>query len=762
MKNQFLILILQNLVLFPNQEIKLELSNEQSKLVIYNSIKIYGSELIVANPQDDAKGIDSIKELEGIGVFAKIKNEMELPNGNMRVVLRGIKRVKISSLIKLYDGLLEVEYLPIDNPVYNLESELAFSRELKSLVEKFVKTNNNISASLLEIIKNVTNLPKLCDMISAYINFDYKEKRELFKETDYYKRAKKLITLLSNEILAIELENKIEEEVRTNFEKNEKEIIIKEKIKILSNELGVTNKDTRIKEFFDIVDTINVSEKVKENIKREINTYRVTMENSPEYGSLNAHLEFITSLPWNKKSIDRENINDVDMKLNELHYGLEKAKERIKEYLILSRENKKLHSPILCLIGPPGTGKTTFARRLSISMNREFVKISVGGLSDSSELIGHRRTYIGAGPGKIMEGIQKCGVNNPVILIDEVDKMVKDYRGDPASVLLDILDQNQNHEFVDNYVQEPFDLSNVLFILTANNKMKIPRALYDRLEIIEVSSYTLFDKLEIVNNYILPNLAEEYNFDCKRIKFTNEVISRIITDYTKEAGVRDLERKMSSIIRKNLIKGVKKSITIRENDLEKYLGKPLFGNSLNDYKDSGIVNIPAYTEEGGLLLNIEASFINGKDNIKMTGSCGEIMCESVHVAVSYLKNMVKTFKLDKKKLEEEIHIHAPDGTTPKEGPSAGLGITVAMVSEILGQKVPSDMAFTGEITLKGRILKVGGLKEKIVSSINAGIKKIYIPSSNEIDLKVIPDYIKNELEIICVDDFTEVYKKVFN
>lgn len=763
MKNKFLILILQNLVLFPNQEIKLEVSNELSKKIVNRALKSYNNELVVISPKDEFANVLNIKELEKIGSFSKIKNAIDLPNGNIRITLRGVKRIKVTGMSKCENDIIEIESIPIDNPVYNLDEELAYSRKLKELVTKYVEINSKVSNSILGIIKNVTNLSKLSDMISASLEFNFKQKSKLFKETDYYKRARMLISILSNEIMSLELENKIEEEVRNNFEKNEKEIIIREKIKTLSSEIGISNaREEEVANFLNIIDKLKVSDRIKKSMLREVKTFEVTPESSPEYGSLRTHLEFITNLPWNKKSANISDIKRIDESFNELHYGLDKAKERIEEHMVLKKTNKGLHSPVLCLIGPPGTGKTTFARELASATKREFVKVSVGGLNDSSELVGHRRTYIGAGPGKIMEGIRKCGVNNPIILIDEVDKIVKDYKGDPASVLLEILDQNQNREFIDNYVQEPFDLSDVLFILTANDEEKIPRALYDRLEVIEVSSYTLFDKIEIAKKYTLPRLGKEYNYDYKKIKFTDEAISKIVLEYTKEAGMRELERKMSSIIRKILIKGISKNVTIKENDIEKYLDGKKYDHPENQYSTPGVVNVPACTTVGGCILNVEAMFIEGPERIIATGSLGKVMQESASIAVNYLKNYLRTVKIDRKRLNDTLHIHVLDGATPKEGPSAGVGIAVAIVSEITGKLVPNTIAFTGEITLKGRILKVGGIKEKLISAYNFGIERIYIPKDNESDLESVPPKILKHMEIKCVVSFTEVYTDIFN
>lgn len=763
MQNRLLILILQTIVLFPNQEMKLELSNDLSKKIIKTSLAEFNGDLIVVSPKEESTIVKSVKDIKNIGAFCKIKNVLELPNGNVRITLRGIKRIKIVSLNLEEEGeMILAEYSSIDNPVYNLDEELAYSRKLKDLVSKYVQTNSRVSNTITGVLKNVTNLSKITDMISASLEFNYKQKSKLFKETNYYKRARMLITMLSNEIMSLELENQVEEEVRQNFDKSEKEIVIKEKIKILSREIGlVDEKKSECEKYEEAIKKLKVDSKIKESLTREVKRLELTSDNSPEYGNIRAHLEFLLELPWNKSSKEESDIKKIDDQLNELHYGLNIAKERIEEYLSLRKEKTSIPSPVLCLIGPPGTGKTTFARELAKSIKREFVKVSVGGLNDAAELVGHRRTYIAAGAGKIMEGIRKCGVNNPIILIDEVDKLVKDYKGDPSGVLLEILDQNQNKEFVDNYVQEPFDLSNVLFILTANDEDKIPRALYDRLEVIEISSYTTFDKIEIAKNYTLPRLGKDYNFDYTKIKLSDDVIYSIIEKYTKEAGVRELERKISTIIRKILLKGLEKSINVKESDLEKYLGSPRFANFKNDYTSVGVVNVPAVSNSGGCLLNVEVSFYSGIEKIISTGSLGRIMQESAAVAVSYIKANQKELKIDIKKFNSTLHIHALDGATPKDGPSAGLGITVAIISELLDKKVPNDIAFTGEISLKGRIYKVGGIKEKIISAYNNGVKKIYIPSENEQDLEKVPKKILKSLEINCISIFTEVYNEIF-
>ncbi len=761
MKNNRLILILQNLVLFPNEEVRLELKNELSKKIVDEAISGYNSELLIVSPKDELEIRPSIKDLPRVATYAKIKSKILLPNDNVRINIRGIKRTEVLKYHNAGD-FIEAEFASISSHIYNLDEEKLYIKKLQKVVKKYVSLSPTVSNTILDLIKNPSSLGKMCDIISATILSTYKERWILLVEDDYFERAKKLIQIINSEISDLELDQQLDEEIRSNFESNEKEILIKEKINVLSKQLSGKDRLTECEQYKQKINSLKIDSRIKGDMLIEVDRLLSTVDSSPEYGIVKAHLDFIVSLPWNKKTIDNKNIEEIDKSLNETHYGLEKAKDRIEEYLILKSQKRKVASPVLCLVGPPGTGKTTFARELAKSIGREFIKISVGGLSDSGELIGHRRTYIGAAPGKIIEGIKKSGVNNPIILIDEVDKMIKDYRGDPASVLLDILDPNQNREFIDNYVAEPFDLSNVLFILTANEKTGIPLPLLDRLELIDVHSYTLFDKLEIAKNYTLPRLGKEYDFDYKMISITDKAIIKIIECYTKEPGVRDLERHICSIVRKILIKNTFKTTTINDKDIVKYLGIPKYSTSFYDYHKSGIVNVPAVGEYGGCVLNIESVIYDGPNQVLSTGSLGEVMKESIIIADSYIKANAKTFKLDIKKLSGTIHIHALDGATKKEGPSAGLAIVVALLSTLTNKVISQELAFTGEISLEGKILPVGGIKEKIISSYNAGIKMIFIPKDNEQDLIDIPKKVLNVIDVVCVSNFTEVYKEVFN
>ena len=761
MNNQLPILLLRSLVMFPYQEIKLELNNESSKSIIDWALVKTNSEVLIVSLKDELEIKPNIKDLPSIVTLANIVNKIVLPNGNIRITLRGKMRVRAIEY-NMKDNVILANHSKIETPKYNLEEENGYIRKLKELVNEYVSNNKGVSNSILEIIKNINNLSKLTDIISISLELNYKDKCELLSETNYFERAKYLIKLINGEISSLEFDKKIDEELLTTLEQNEKEILIKEKINLLNKELGFEDNIKKECDYFNKkINSFKISKKIKDEMREEVIRFSRTIETSPEQSVIKAYLDFVTSLPWNKYTVDKKNIKEINSYLNKVHYGLDKAKTRVEEYLILKNKNKSLSSPILCLIGPPGTGKTTFARELAHSIGREFISISVGGLNDAGELNGHRRTYIGASAGKIMEGIKKCGVANPIILIDEVDKMVKDYKGDPASVLLEILDPKQNKEFTDNYVSLPFDLSNVIFILTANDEANIPSPLLDRLEVIEVNSYTLFDKIEIAKNYTLPRLGREYKFDYKKLYIPSNVIAKIANDYTMEAGMRDLERNISQIVRKNLINGLEKKVTIKESDLPKYLGNNKYSKYVNAYDKPGCVNVPARGIDGGRIINIECTMYEGSEIIT-TGSLGDVMKESVLISISYLKSCGKSLGIDSKKLYQSIHIHALDAASKKEGPSAGLAITTSIVSFLTNKKVPCDVALTGEISLEGRILKVGGIKEKIISSYNYGIKRVFIPIENIGDLEEVPRKIINKMNIIPVNNFIEVYDALFN
>ena len=760
MQNKLLTLILQDLVIFPGEEIKLEFSNETSKKIIDEAINNYDTELIIVTPKNKLEVSPSLSDLNDIAMRVSVKRKIILPNGNVRVTIRGVRRCLIVSK-KISSGFIISKYRNILNSEYDAETELAYINKLKTIINNYIDSNSEVSNDIISIVNESENLGKLVDVISASIPLDNSIKLKLFEELDYIKRAKYLIRILSSKIKENDLDKEIEEEIRNNFEQNEKDILIREKIKILNSKLNIQSDNNSDQDYIEELNSLDLDPKTRKDIKYEIDRLHSTVDSSPEYSMLRSHLDFLLSLPWNKSSKDKTNIDETFNHLNKLHYGMTNAKSRIEEYLILKNNNKDLPSPVLCLVGPPGTGKTTFARELAGSIGREFIKISVGGLNDSSELMGHRRTYLGASPGKILDGIRKCGVNNPIILIDEVDKMVKDFRADPASTLLDILDSNQNKSFIDNYAGIEFDLSNIIFILTANDVGSIPFPLRDRLEIIEVNSYTILDKINIAKKYTMPRLGKEYKFDSTKISFSDAVLTKMITEYTDEAGVRDLERCISSIVRKVLISGNKNKVTIKTSDVEKYLGNAKYAKLTNKYNGSGIANMASKTSNGGLILNVEAVSYPGK-GLVTTGLLGDSTRESASVALGYIKKNYKKFNIDFNKFKNAIHIHMLYGTSKKDGASGGLAIASALVSMFKDIKIPNDIAFTGEITLNGRVLRVKGIEEKIISAYNDHIKKIYIPMDNIRDIRELSLKITKSISIVPINNFTEVYEDLFN
>ena len=748
------VILLKNLVILPNQEIKLELNNVISGKAINDASSNFKSEILVVAPMDLLEEEPSVDDLPKVGVIAKIKNKID-NDGVIEIKLRGLKRVAVNKYYQEKNNeILYSEVMYIDLPALVDEEENAILKKLVDTLKKYINISKGISNDILNFVSNNKDLNKITDAITSFLPFNIGKKLEYMQEINPIKRAKALIKDMNEEIKGIEIDNELEEKIDESLQNDQRKFILKEKMKVLKQELGEDSwKKEEVIEYRKVLDKLKIDKKIKDHFSHEIDKYEIMSDDALEVSVMHNYLDWVLHLPWNKTRKENANFDEVYKELNKSHFGMDEIKTRISEYVAIKNLNRNIQSPIICLVGPPGVGKTTIAMSIARALNRDFYKISVGGLNDSTELVGSRRTYLASAPGKIIQGLNKCGSNNPLILIDEVDKMVKDYKGDPASTLLEILDPNQNKIFTDNYIEEPFDLSGVLFILTANNVSDIPKPILDRVELIELHSYTVFEKKDIAKNYMLPNILLDNMVYDNKIKFSDELLYFLINNYTDEAGVRDLERILSSLARKITINNIK---ILNEERVVKLLGNPKYTSNLVMEEENGVVNTLAVSNSGGTLSKIEVVTCKGNDKLTITGNAGNILKESISVVLTMLKLKYKySFH------NEDIHVHFLDASSKKDGPSAGIALSVALCSLKENKKVPSDVAFTGEVSLNGSILKIGGLKEKLIAAYNKNIKVVYMPKSNSEDLENVPKLILDNMEVIPVSNFNEVYTKLF-
>ena len=761
--NKLLVLIINDMVIFPNNEVRLEYDNTYDRQMVEIVEKITGDYMLLVNPIDNDAEVD-VTSLPNYGVLGRLKLKINVPNGKTRIVIEGLRRVELSNYVsegKLYRANCKEIEIPTSDEDNNYINVLI--KSLERYIDKVPYMGNAIMGQLAEI----DNLSDLCDLVASYLTIDYKRKKTYITNINPIERCKALIQDMNEDLKFIELEQKIEAEVEKELNETQKEYFLREKIKAMQKELGEANsKDDETLQLKKKCSKLKCSSKVKEKIAHEIARYEAIHSNSPELGMIRDYLDWMLNLPWNNHTKDNDDLIKVKSILDNSHYALDDVKDRILEYLAVKQNTNSLRSPILCLVGPPGVGKTSLAISIAKSLNRKTAKISVGGINDEAEIIGHRRTYIGANPGRIIQGIRKAGTSNPVFIIDEIDKMTKGIKGDPASSLLEVLDPEQNNKFSDHYIEEDFDLSKVLFIATANYLEQIPYELKDRLEIINLSSYTEYEKLDIAKRHLIPKELEEHGLTPLQVQIEENAIMTIIRNYTKEAGVRELERVIATLLRKIVKKILLEKdcsfYNITENMLEEFLGKKKYLYSDNNNDEIGVVNGMAYTIFGGDILPIEVTLYKGQGKLTLTGSLGDVMQESCQIALSYIKANLKEFKINSKYLEEnDIHIHVPEGAVNKDGPSAGITITTALISLLTNKKVNKDISMTGEITLRGRVLAIGGLKEKIIGAHRAGIKKIFLPKENEKDLEEITNDIKKDIEFIFVNNYNEIYNELF-
>lgn len=763
MDEKLLVLIINDMVIFPNNEVRIEYDNIYDKSMIEIVDKINDSPLLIVNPIDQNN--INVTSFPKYGVLGRLKLKMNVPNGKTRIVLEGLERVEISSYVE--DGnFYKADFKEVVVPE-NDDSKNYFNILVKSL-ENYITKVPYMGNAIMSQLNGIETLNELCDLIASFLPIGYEEKKKYITTIDPIQRTKFLIEDMNRDLKFVELEQKIESQVEKELNDSQKEYFLREKIKLMQKELGDgNNKDNEVERLAKKISKLKCSAKVKEKIKRELDRYDSLNSHSPELGMVREYLDWMIELPWNNYTRDTDDLNKVKKILDSSHYALEEVKDRILEYLAVKQNTNNLRSPIICLVGPPGVGKTSLALSIAKSLNRKSAKISVGGINDEAEIVGHRRTYIGANPGRIIQGIRKAGTTNPVFIIDEIDKMTKDIKGDPASSLLEVLDPEQNNKFSDHYIEEEFDLSKVMFIATANYVEQIPYELRDRLEIINISSYTEYEKLDIAKNHLIPKQLEEHGLTSLQVQFDDDAILTLIRNYTKEAGVRELERIIATLFRK-IVKRILLSSDGSFYNLDSKLIEELIGKSKYSFNEAsmedevGVVNGMAYTVFGGDILPIEATLFKGKGDLILTGSLGEVMQESCHISLDYIKSNMKTFNIDSEMLEQnDIHIHVPEGAVNKDGPSAGVTITTTLISLFTSSKVPKNIAMTGEITLRGKVLAIGGLKEKVIGAHRAGIRTIYIPAENEKDLEEIPAEIKKDIKFIAVNRYQEIFDSVF-
>ncbi|MFQ7634885.1 MAG: endopeptidase La [Mediterraneibacter faecis] len=756
---------LRGLTIMPEMIVHFDVSRERSIAAIQQAMVEEQEIFLVAQKSIETEnpGQDDVYE---IGTVASVKQLIKLSKKVVRVLVEGKNRAVLKK-IEETDPYLRAEVEVLEEQEITIPDDLnaeAMMRGLKEIITEYAAKNGKISKESVAEILDITDLKRLVNEVAANIPLKYKDQQELLEELDFWSRYEKLSLKLVNEMQIMEIKEELQRKVKNKVDKHQKEYLLREQLKVIREELGEDTTFSDADEFEEACSKLDAPEEVKEKLHKEIGRFKNTIGSQAENGVIRTYIETILEMPWNKRAEDNTDINYAKEVLEADHYGLEQVKERILEFLAVRTLTQKGESPILCLVGPPGTGKTSIAKSLARSLKKPFVRISLGGVRDEAEIRGHRKTYVGAMPGRIANGIRTAGVKNPVLLLDEIDKVSTDYKGDTFSALLEVLDSEQNSKFRDHYLEVPLDLSEVTFITTANTLQTIPRPLLDRMEIIEITSYTENEKLHIAIEHLIPKQLEKHGITAGQLSFSKKAIWKIAHNYTKEAGVRQLEREIGNICRKaakELLTTEKEKIIVTDRNLHKFLGKEKYSYQMaNAAPEVGIVRGLAWTSVGGDTLQIEVNVMPGKGEIMLTGQLGDVMKESARAGISYIRSVSKKYAIAEDFFEKhDIHVHIPEGAVPKDGPSAGITMATAMLSAVTGKKVRADLAMTGEITLRGRVLPIGGLKEKLLAAKNAGIQTVLIPKENTADVEELSSEITKGLEIIPVETMEEVLKK---
>lgn len=765
MSNEYIqipMLPLRGILVFPTMVMHLDVGRPQS-LAALEKAMIGDETIFLAAQKKVSINEPQPKDIFRVGTLAKINQMVRLPNGTVRILVEGLFRAEILRYLEKDDDFV-VEIQKIEDIHGDPNEEKALMRSLLKQFQQYIKYSRRISEETLVSISDIDHPGTLADMVTSHLSLNIKEKQKVLEMENVTERLHHVLKVISDEKNVLNLEHKIGQRVKSSMDKTQKEYYLREQLKAIQKELGEHDGTYgEVAQLKKQIEESDMPKRVAEVALKELERYERVPQSSAESSVIRNYLDWLLSLPWKKQTQDTIDIHKAKKLLDQDHYGLEKVKERILEYLAVQKLTKTIRGPIICLVGPPGVGKTSLAKSIAEAINRKFVRISLGGVRDEAEIRGHRRTYIGAMPGRIIQGMKKAGTINPVFLLDEIDKMSNDFRGDPSSAMLEVLDPEQNHSFSDHYIEEPYDLSNVLFIATANYMNNIPGPLLDRMEIIHISGYTEVEKLHIAREHLIPKQLSENGLTKGQLQIRDDALTKLIRHYTREAGVRGLERQIAMLCRKAakiIISGEKKRVIVTENNLEEMIGKPLYRYGQAEKEDQvGTATGLAYTAAGGDTLSIEVTHYPGKGKLTLTGKLGEVMRESAQAAFSYIRSRTKELNIDPDFHEKyDIHIHVPEGAIPKDGPSAGITMATALVSALTGRAVRKEVGMTGEITLRGRVLPIGGLKEKALSAHRAGITTVIIPRDNEKDLEDIPQSVKEDLTFILVDHLDDVLK----